>query len=314
MKRSTYVPIIVAAVLILISTLGCTRELMRGGDQKVQPFTQEQLSGMQGEQTIQQSGAGPDGIPAKEPFDQIADETGGSTNPEVAEFMKQGREAIQQEKFAVAIDMFTKVIAIEPKNTRALFNLGYAYRQNGDVERAIEFSRKAVEADPKQLGVHQNLGYAYEKKGDKDSAIAEFETELQNHPDEPKLASLAEKLSMMYLDKSLMDEAFDAASRAVKLAPTEAASYAILAKVHLKNKAYDPAIVALQKAVALAPKSAQYKKFLADAFWEAGKKDDAKKAYAEAIALDPSIKKIIDPERLPGGESSDTKAGEKTGK
>jgi tetratricopeptide (TPR) repeat protein len=314
MKRNSLYIITIAAILIILTTAGCTRELTRGGGQKIQPFSGGQASGMQGEPAIQGSGAGPDGLNGKSPLEQIPDETGGSTNPTVADLMKEGRVAMEQGKFDVAIEKFTKIIELEPSNSRALYNLGYSYRQAGDIDKAIEYSRKAADADPKQLGVHQNLGYAYEKKGEMDLASAEFEKELLNHPEEPKLASLSARLAKIYLDKGLMDEAFDAANRAVKLAPKDAANHAIMAQVHMKNKAYDSAVASLQQAAALAPTDAQYRKALGDALWEAGKKDDARKVYAEAIALDPSLKDKIDAERQPGGGTPEKKPDDKKGK
>jgi tetratricopeptide (TPR) repeat protein len=212
--------------------------------------------------------------------------------------MNQGRQAVLNRDFQAAIDAFMKVIAIEPNNVKALYNLGYSYRQTGDKDKAIEFSERAVQADPDQLYVHQNLGFAYEDADQMDKAMSEFEEELRRHPEDPNLAGIAAKLAQIYLDRDLLEEAFDAASRAVRLRPENPANHYVLARVHMRNKAYDQAIVSLEKALQLAPDSAYYRIHLGDALWEAGRKDEARKYYNEAIDIDPGVADQIDRSRL----------------
>jgi Flp pilus assembly protein TadD len=201
--------------------------------------------------------------------------------------------------YELAIEKFKAVIEIEPQNTRALYNLGYCYRQLHQTENAVEYSRRAVESDPNQAYVHQNYGYALKDAGQIDEAIAQFEEELRLRPDDRNLAGIASVLAVMYMDRDLMDEAFDAANRAVTLAPEDPANHALLAQVQMKNKAYSQAIEALQKAVELAPTSGSYQKLLGDAFWEAGREDEARQAYARAIELDPAQRDQIDSARRP---------------
>jgi Flp pilus assembly protein TadD len=77
-----------------------------------------------------------------------------------------------------------------PLDAVAYNNRGYAYKDNGDLDRAIKDYLKALELNqlkPNQnddAGVYNNnLGEAYELKGDLDKAFAAYETALSLDPD-----------------------------------------------------------------------------------------------------------------------------------
>ena len=286
---------------------GCSREMRSGGDRPWQPFQLDripQFSGRQNAVAGQPSAGSTEPIQYAGSAGTEGEEIEVEEDPVIAGLLQSGRDALGAENYETAIGYFNEVLEHEPDNTAALYNLGFAYRHTGDVGKAIEFARRAVEADPDRLFVHQNLGFAYEDQGDIGSAIGEFEQELINHPDEPRLAGVAERLALMYLDRGLKEEAFDAASRAVTLGPSQASHHATLSRVHMANGAYDQAASALEQAVVLAPDSAEYRKMLADAYWDAGRLDDARDAYRAAITLEPGLADEIDPERLPQEEPS----------
>lgn len=296
-------PTIIPGCLILLCLASCTRELRPGGDKPIQPFSFNQIPSPQlsaGESTTDlQTSAGITDVPTSVLSKEIIPDDSPSPNAEVQALMDDGRAALKQNNINLAIEKFQKVIDIEPKNVKALYNLGLAYRMIGNKGKAVEYSLKAVEADPNQPYVHQNLGFAYEDSGEIEKAMLEFEEELKRWPEDKNLAEIAAKLAVLRIERGLLEEAFDAANHAIKLQPDKPSNYAILARVHLKNKAYDQAIEALQKAVDLAKDSGDYRKLLADALWEANRKEEAKKVYSEAIALNSDLVKTIDKERLP---------------
>ena len=303
MRRSIFCILVIVSLTMSAGAASCTRELTSGGEQSRGPFSVNQipsgqLSAGETSQAVQGSGGGLESVRSTASPELIPDETGGSTNPEVVTLMTEARAALTGGDYQTAIAKLTSVIELEPNNTRALYNLGYAYRQTGDKAKAIEFAQRAVESNPDQIYVHQGLGYAYMDNGQTEKAMAEFEEELRRHPDEPRLTGIALKLVDIYLQRGLSDEAFDAANRAVKLQPQNPAAQAALGRVQMQNGAYEQAVAAFNQAVALAPNSATYHKLLADALWEADRKEEARKAYGDAIRLDPAVAEQIPSDRL----------------
>jgi len=302
MKKLTLILIPITLALLI----GCTRELAPGGERPKTPFRFDRIPavdspGAQNPDQLSTGGTEGPGIPG-------TTEPGNPSETDIQALYEGGRAALARGDLDLAIEYLSSVVEAEPKNVGALYNLGYAYRRKGDIDKAIEFSKRAVEADPKRLYVHQNLAFAYESKGEMDLAITEFEQELLNHPDEPKLAGVAEKLALIYLDRDLLEEAFDAANRSVKLEPEKASHYVVLSKVHLANGAIDQALAALEKAVSLDSENAEYRKLLGDALWDAGRREEARRSYNEAVTLDPKIADKIPPERLKDSGDSDTGA------
>jgi tetratricopeptide (TPR) repeat protein len=301
MRQNRFTIIFLCAVMGA-AIFGCTREMGRNGDQREVPFDVSHIPALtagQGEEAVEMSAnAGQESRSTVTPELVTGDEAS-SENADVVSLIDQGRQLIIQNKYEEAIPKFMSAIAIEPNNTRALYNLGFCYRQLGQLDKAIDFSRRAVQSDPNQPYVHQNLGYALEANGQVDEAIAEYEEELRLRPADANLSGIASKLALLYMGKDLMDEAFDAANRAVTLAPDNPANHVVLAQVDMKNRAYDQAISEFTKATDLAPNSGLYHKLLGDAYWEAGKETEARTEYAKAIELDASQRDQIEPARLP---------------
>jgi tetratricopeptide (TPR) repeat protein len=300
--RSEYI-LLFALGMLLIILPACSRELTSGDERPMQPFPFDRIPALTEGGAI--SPVQPEGqlsAGGTEPVAQTpaasGEEEEAAEDPAIAGLLDGGRDALRSGQYDLAIEYFSAVLERDANNTAALYNLGYAYRQLGNPDKAVEYARRAVDSDPTRLYVHQGLGYAYEDQGNIDAAIAEFEQELLNHPDEPGLASVAERLAQIYLQRGLQQEAFDAAKRAVDLEPDVASHHATLAAAHMANHAYPQAVEALEKAVSLDPDTAKYHKSLGDALWEAGRHADAREQYEKAIELDPDLAAEIDQERL----------------
>jgi tetratricopeptide (TPR) repeat protein len=299
---------LVITTLLATLVMGCTRELRSKDEEPWQPFEFDRIPTV-GENNgtapaTEGSTAQPEPGETLPPPDMLTDEgTEAAEDPEVAGLIQQGRDALNASQWETAIEHFRHALELDEGNTVALYNMGYAYRQLENWDMAIEYAARAVDSDPDRIFMHQNLGLAYLGKGDVDKAIDEFETELINHPEEPRLAGLSEQLAQIYLSKDLLQEAFDAAIRAVNLEPEVASHYVTLAHVHIKNGALDQAIEAFRKATELAPDNVQYLVYLADTLWEAGRKDEARTLYGRALEMEPGLADIIDAERFPTAET-----------
>jgi tetratricopeptide (TPR) repeat protein len=81
-----------------------------------------------------------------------------------------GKAAIDEQKWAVAIEQLTKAVTAEPKNADAHNYLGYAYRKSGNYEQAFNHYKQALAINPNHRGAHEYIGEAYLETNDLASA------------------------------------------------------------------------------------------------------------------------------------------------
>ena len=140
--------------------------------------------------------------------------------------------------FDQAIEYHNKALKIRldlfgekhPDVARSYHNLGFAYRDKGDLDQAIEYLNKALkirldlfgEKHPDVAGGYNNLGTVYRQKKDFDQAIAYYDKALkiqlnlfcEIHPD---VARSYNNLGNAYHDKVDLDQAIDYYNRALKI-------------------------------------------------------------------------------------------------
>jgi cytochrome c-type biogenesis protein CcmH/NrfG len=82
-----------------------------------------------------------------------------------------------------AIDAYTKALEIDPQNADVRTDMGIMYRKRGDFDRAILEFRKAAQADPAHVNSRYNLGVVLlHDKGDPKGAVAAWEDYLKVEP------------------------------------------------------------------------------------------------------------------------------------
>lgn len=83
-------------------------------------------------------------------------------------------ELIRKEQWKEALKDTQAIVAIEPKNPNALFNLGLTLHKLEESEQAIEALKMAIELDPKLIKAHQQLGVVYDDSGRYREAIEAY--------------------------------------------------------------------------------------------------------------------------------------------
>jgi len=115
------------------------------------------------------------------------------------------------------ISMLQGILKDDPKNLKALVELGNLYFDTDQFDSAIQFYARALELDPKNPDVRTDMGIMYRRKGDPDRAIAEFKKAAQ---DDPKHVNSRYNMGVVLLhDKADIKGAIQAWEEFLKVEP-----------------------------------------------------------------------------------------------
>jgi tetratricopeptide (TPR) repeat protein len=82
-----------------------------------------------------------------------------------------------------AEDFYRRTLAVDPSFESALFNLAIVRTDQGDTDEAIELYQRAIEVNPDNAGAHLNLGLLYLEIGKKKRrAEAEIDKAIELDP------------------------------------------------------------------------------------------------------------------------------------
>ncbi|MDR1847592.1 MAG: tetratricopeptide repeat protein [Bacteroidales bacterium] len=96
----------------------------------------------------------------------------GNIRPSIRSIFDEGRNALKQKQYELALECFQKVITLKPDLAEAYFTLGSIYgiwRQ--DYKQALEYYQKAIELKPDYAEAYFNLGVAYGLTGNTQQGI-----------------------------------------------------------------------------------------------------------------------------------------------
>ena len=104
-------------------------------------------------------------------------------------------DAAQADK---AIENYSQALAIDPKNADVRTDMGIMYRKKGDFDRALTEFKKAAEIDPKHVNSRYNLGIVLlHDKGDLKGAIQAWEDFLKVEPSGPRAENIRVQIGKM---------------------------------------------------------------------------------------------------------------------
>ena len=83
---------------------------------------------------------------------------------------------------AVALNLLTEVIALDPTNLRAHYMTGMLLQNKGDIENAEQHFRLVVEADPEDAYASYHLGQTLKQLNRTDEAIALYQRAIELDP------------------------------------------------------------------------------------------------------------------------------------
>jgi Flp pilus assembly protein TadD len=165
-----------------------------------------------------------------------------------------------------------RLVAIEPENARAHYNLAVVLLARNQVDEAIASFRRATALAPSLAEAFNNLGVALVSQNRWDEAAAAYRKALRLRPDYVEaLYNLARPL--LHLDE--VEEAVACCRHALALRPDHADAHYRLGLALSEENLLDEAVASYERALALRPNDAEAHLGLALALLRLGRYDEA---------------------------------------
>jgi len=168
----------------------------------------------------------------------------------------------------------------EEDESRWFLNMGTAYRNKGQNERAIKSFQAAKKVNPRNPDAVYNLGVLYLEKKEYEKAIEEFKSSINIDEDDSAAYS---NIGIALIKQERIDEAISSFESALTIDPADVVALANLGAAFIKKSDFPAALRALKKGLEREPNFPPLHLHLGMAFEGSGKFADAEKAYLTAI-------------------------------
>ena len=137
-----------------------------------------------------------------------------------------------------------------PESDAALFLLGSAYGQLGDIEKNIVSWKEAIRLNPQRADVYDELAQLLKDQGDIEQALVYWQQGLRI---DPRHAKSLWALANTYIERHQAEQAVDLLERACDIAPRSARNYYLLGQAYRQLKQYEDALPQYERAIELDP-------------------------------------------------------------
>jgi tetratricopeptide (TPR) repeat protein/transglutaminase-like putative cysteine protease len=187
---------------------------------------------------------------------QLSLETTATNSPTIPsgmkadDLVKSGNTELKNGNYELAIDLFHRATAADPKNRDAWNDLGLAYLDSRQDEPAIAAFQKQIEVNAYDPYAYNNLGRVYLRQRNYDEAVKWFRKQIEIVPLDKYAHS---NLGITYVDMHKYDEAVSELEQAISINPNDAHLNVTLAEAYLHIGQDEKAMTAFQKAVDISP-------------------------------------------------------------
>ena len=184
-----------------------------------------------------------------------------------------------------AIPEFAKAVELNPSEPLYHDALGTALMFSRRFDAAIAQFKEALRVDPKYTEAKNNLGTAYLAKGDLELARATFNDVLRDpFYATPQFAYF--NLAKIYEREGKIDDAIREYKRALDIDRDYVDAHNSLGILYLQQDRVDLAIQEFDEATRLSPRVALYHRNLGVAYVRAGDKKKARRAFERVLELE----------------------------
>src|SRR6266496_2399385 len=102
--------------------------------------------------------------------------------PDAKECFDRAMALTDEEQYDQAIELFTRVLSLQPDYPEAYLHRGRCYDRKADHDRAIADFNEAIRCNPTHGKLYHFRGVSYAKKEDYDRAMADYNEALRLDP------------------------------------------------------------------------------------------------------------------------------------
>jgi tetratricopeptide (TPR) repeat protein len=174
--------------------------------------------------------------------------TGGSET--AADLNAAAMQALNNQRFDLAIDLLQRVVKLDPKYKSAWDNLGRAYLAMGKDDEAAQALQKQIEINPYDEFAYNGLGLVDQHQSKYDEAIKQFQKQIEINPLDQNAHA---NLGLLYLSQKRFAEAIPELEKAIDIHPKNPLLEISLGQAYIATNQTDKGMAAFEKAIALAP-------------------------------------------------------------
>ena len=198
--------------------------------------------------------------------------------------IESAAKALDQEDYAKAAELLEKVVADEPDNHNARFNLAFAYTEIKQLRKAIKHYEVVVEQQPELTSARVNLSSLLMQQEEFSQAVSHLEVLAAARPDDFQAQFF---YAHALLRTGQHEEAIGAYGRALTLDPDSADANLELGQSLARLKRFAEAVKYYRHAIDLDPKTAEMILELAELVERDGRIQQAVDLYQDHLKSHP---------------------------
>lgn len=172
---------------------------------------------------------------------------------EEEDLINEGIMAFDDGDYDTAIKLYNRVLAQNPENMNALYELCYTYFAKNDFDNCIELARRGTNYDSPILPLFYDLiGSCLDTQGQMKKAIGVFEEAVGLFPENYMLRF---NMGVTYYNMSNIEKSEECFKAAVSLNPNHATSHLYLGNAYYDEQNIIPALLAYCRFLVLDPSS-----------------------------------------------------------
>ncbi len=203
--------------------------------------------------------------------------------------LTQGEAAIEKKDYATAELLLKKVVASQPANYQAWFDLGFVYNAQGKADESIAAYRKSVSAKPDVFESNLNLGLMLVKNkqpGAEEFLTAATKLKPISHVEQGRASAW---LSLAHvLEEKDPDRAIEAYRQASTLLPKDPEPHLSAGLLLEKQNKFADAEQEYKQALALDPASSEALVGLANVYMRGHRFEEAEEYLRKVVAQNPN--------------------------
>ncbi len=187
------------------------------------------------------------------------------------------------------VTLWEDVVQKSPHKLRPQINLGRAYFEQGQYDKAMVYLDKAVSMEPDDANAYNNRGAVYGATNQKELALKDFNRALAIDPD---LDGARSNRGAVYRTDDKSDLALEDFNKALEINPYFYKAYHNRGIIHKKKGSYDLALDDYNKALALNPLYAKVYGNRGMVYEATGRYDLALADFNKALEINPGIGEV----------------------